>query len=812
MTVQMKAREEGKRRDIYKMQPTRKHESMEQFLASLEDLSEAVSVTNCDREPIHRPEAIQPHGVMFVLSEPDLKIVRVSENVAAIVAIAPEALLDRELAAFVDPDSVASIRGCLDRNFEDANPLEIGFIDAADGRLDSSGPRQIFTGIVHRAPSGEVVLEIEARGRDTGDFFRFHNTVKASLRAFRAAATLQELCDRIAAEIARIAQFDRVMVYQFAPNGDGQVRAEVKRDDLESFLGLHYPSRDIPRQSRYLYVQNWLRSVPTVFYEPVPLLTAPSLGESERPPLDMTFSMLRSVSPIHLEYLQNMGVTATMTISLIRDGELWGLIACHHNTPKLVPYDLRTVCEFLGQSMSIEIANKETSDRLDRYQHQRDIKRYLLDRLSGARDFLAVLGAETDRLLQLVGASGGLVIDGNRRLRFGETPDEAASIDLQQWLVRRFQGDSFQTDHLSSLYPAAAEYAEVASGLLAIAISSTPPRYLLWFRPEVRQTIVWAGQPDKIAAADADGEAPLRPRQSFAAWEEAVRGTSEPWSREEVIKAIELRKAIVDVVLQQAFETVSQQADTLGQLNQDLVRSNAELDSFVYIASHDLKEPLRGIHNYATFLLEDYSTILDEEGISKLETLVQLSTRMDRLVASLMEFSHIDNQYLQMQPIDLNQMLAEIRELLEMSSRWPTAEIYIPEPLPLVSGEKSLINEVFVNLISNAFKYNTQERPWVELGVCGASELEIFGDDPIGDRVALYVRDNGIGIRKRNIDSVFRVFKRLHAPSKFGGGSGAGLTIVRKIVERHGGTVRVASTYREGSTFVLTLPTLDREP
>jgi two-component system, chemotaxis family, sensor kinase Cph1 len=348
----------------------------------------------------------------------------------------------------------------------------------------------------------------------------------------------------------------------------------------------------------------------------------------------------------------------------------------------------------------------------------------------------------------------------------------------------------FVRDALSREYAEAERFKQVASGLLALSITKIRKNYLLWFRPEILQYVNWAGDPNKQQHIEPDGSITLSPRHSFDLWQETVQGKSLPWQACEIEGALELRSAIVGIVLRKA--------DEIATINLELERSNAELDAFAYIASHDLKEPLRGIHNYAAFLLKDYADTLDEEGVSKLETLVRLTKRMEDLINSLLHFSRLGRQELNLQPLDLNELVQNVSEVLHMSQRGTPIQIRIPQPLPTIRADRILIEEVLTNLISNGLKYNNQAEKWVEVGF-------ITPDSPSATPL-LYIRDNGIGIREEHRDIIFRIFKRLHAPGKYGGGTGAGLTIVKKIIERHGGYIWVESVYGEGSTFYFSLP------
>jgi light-regulated signal transduction histidine kinase (bacteriophytochrome) len=772
--------------------------------------TEEINLTNCDREPIHIPDAIQSHGVLMVLTEPDLRIAQISENAHEILGIEASALLDRPIGEFIGGDCLQLINGCLDRNFEYINPLPICFFFLGD--CDELN----FNGLVHRALSGELVLELEPKtDNEKNEFFHFYHQIKHTLTKIQQAESLTDLCNLIVQEVQQITGFDRVMVYRFSSQGDGMVFAEAKQPEQEAFLGLRYPDSDIPKQSKHLYTLNWLRLIPDVHYQAVGLVTHQGQKNSQKSAptkLDMSYCGLRSISPFHIEYLKNMGVNASMSISLMQNRKLWGLIACHHNTSKFIPYEIRTICEFLGQLMSTEIANKEANENLDYKLHLKDIQRQFLERLTQTNNFIKELVANPKLLLNLTSAQGAAICQDDQIFLIGQTPNEDAVISLIDWLngsdrpnlkqtnlkqtgsKHHFQQHLFITNALPSLYPEFAKYQNIACGLMAMEISKFQRQYLLWFRPEISQTVTWAGNPEKQKQIAEDGTVMFSPRHSFEAWQEFVYGKSSEWLDCEVSSAIELRQAIVDIVLRQA--------DELANVNLSLERSNNELDAFAYIASHDLKEPLRGIHNYASFLLEDYSDKLNEAGTDKLHTLVRLTKRMESLIESLLQFSRLGRQDLHMNQIDLNLLLHNTSDLFKMNPQWQNCTINIPQALPMVWGDSGLIEEIFMNLISNAFKYSDHPQKIVEIGCIDGSEAIAQADG----HATLYVRDNGIGIREKHLDSIFRIFKRLHPANKYGGGSGAGLTIVKKIVDRHGGKIQVQSKYGQGTPFKFTLP------
>lgn len=727
-----------------------------------------ITLTNCDREPIHVPGSIQPHGLLLVLAEPEYYITQISENVNKILGVPPSQLLDHRLAEFISADHIDDMQACLDRTFEKTNPLRLSL-------TLGNGCSFAFKSIVHRASRGEIVLELEPKLEDEeSDFFQFYRNVRSILARIQLARDLGDFCDLVVKEIKQITGFDRIMIYRFSENGDGTVIAEDKQPEMEPFMGLSYPDSDIPKQAKHLYTLNWLRLLPDVDCQPARLLTNQSFA-----PLDMSYCVLRSLSPIHLEYLKNMGVAASMSVSLIQNQQLWGLIACHHNTPKFIPYELRIICEFLGQLISTELVNKEANENISYKIQLKAAQVRLVDSLLSKSSFLDALSSSLEDLINLTGAEGAVICEGDRFVFSGETPSKEDTISLLEWLQDRFESNLFATDSLPSLYPSAKAYKDIASGLLAISFPHNPHRYILWFRPELLQIVTWAGNPDKPKRVEADGSLTIYPRQSFEAWQQTVRLKSQPWLQHEIEGALELR-----------------QADEFGTASRELIEVSRELDSFSYIAYHDLKEPLRGIHNYATFLLEDYGAILNEDGTEKLHTLSRLTKRMELLINELLRFSRLSKQKIEMCPIDLNSLLQEIQDTSDLSFQGQKIAIHIPKPLPVIWGDRALIGEVFTNLISNAAKYNDQPEKWVEIGC----------HQQTPSTVTLYTRDNGIGIRTQHLELIFRIFKRLHPTGRYGSGTGAGLTIARKIIERHGGSISVESTVKKGSTFFFSLP------
>jgi len=730
-----------------------------------------------DQEPIKFIGFTQPHGVFLAIKEPELTILQVSNNTSQFLGLPPEDLLNQPLNKLIDNDQINIFRDYLfQQDLQSSNPIEFT-IKMGDKDVD-------FDGVIHRSQD-ILILELEPTVFDKSQvFFKFYPLIKLAISKLKGADNLTNICQILAKEVRKITGFDRVMLYKFDDDGHGYVIAEEKMDSLESYLELHYPESDIPRVARELFTSNYTRLIPDASAELIEII--PCNNPITNQPTDLTNSMLRSASPCHIQYLHNMGVRASLTISLIKDQKLWGLIACHHQSPKYLPYEIRSACEILGQMASLELANKEDNEDGEYKIYLASIQAKLVEYMSADKNFINGLINHQINILNLVNAQGAVICFDGEYIPLGNTPKQKEIQNLVAWIGENLKEPIFYTNQLYKFYPGAEKFQDLASGLMVISISESQKNYILWFRAEVLQTIDWAGNPYQALGEIESQGGQLSPRKSFALWKEIVHLKSLPWKFCEFSAALDLRSSIIGVILRKV--------DELELLNRDLERSNNELDSFAYIASHDLKEPLRGIHNYSNFLIEDYGEILDEDGQSKLRTLIRLTQRMEDLIDSLLHFARLGRIDFSMQLTDLNKILDNILDLLSARIEQENIEILIPKPLPTIYGDYVQITEVFNNLVANAIKYNDKDQRWIEIGYIEDTKPLQF-----------YVKDNGIGIKNKHFDTIFRIFKRLHGHNKYGGGTGAGLSIVQKIVEKHGGKIWVESIYGQGTTFYFTL-------
>ena len=548
------------------------------------------TLTNCDREPIRTPGSIQAHGVLLALDPATFAIVQIAGDVEAMTGRSAKSLLGEPLSACLHESTVLRVRALVRK--EQVLPRAYLIVEA------EVGGRPVD--ICAHLSGGLVVLDLEPRRALSS--FDAVEMVQSMTARVEATDSMASLLDVIAKDVQHVTGFDRVMVYRFAEDASGHVVAEQRSsNDIDSFFDLHYPAGDVPVQARELYCSSWIRSIPDIAYESAPL--SPAENPLTGAPLDLSYSALRSVSPLHLEYLTNMGVAASMSLSLVIGGRLWGLVACHHYETRHLSPRLRSALELFAQLASLQIRSRLDSDRameraLARESHARVLKRMR----TGGYDDILQAGPE---LLRLVRAAGVVVCVDGVSASFGTTPSGAQLDDLTAWLEDSLHQGVLATRCLSHDYAAARDFRETGAGLLALATSRSPRDFMLWFLPEHASTVTWGGDPEKPIVAGPHGDR-LTPRQSFAAWTQTVEHCSRPWTETEIESATDLRTTILDVVLRNVDALAKERERA--KRHQDLLM--AELD-------HRVKNTLATIQALVRFSgrsavdLESYTRSLE---------------------------------------------------------------------------------------------------------------------------------------------------------------------------------------------------------
>jgi two-component system, chemotaxis family, sensor kinase Cph1 len=525
----------------------------------------AVDFTNCYREPIDIPGSIQPHGALLTLDPRDLHIIHAGGDTARFWGASAPEMLGAAAANVFLPRQQQRLRDLLGSGRSLRRPVHA---------FEMAAPGDEVTDAIAHLSGGLLILELEPRRMPIAA--NALALVQGMVRHVQRSDSLQALYQAIATEVRDVTGFDRVMVYRFAPDGSGAVIAEARGLGIDSFLGLNFPASDIPRQARVLYKSNWIRNIPDARYAPAVIV--PPLNPLTGQPLDLSHSILRSVSPVHRQYLANMGVVASISLSLILRGQLWGLIACHHNAPRYLPYSLRDACELFAEMTSSYLNMKLIEADLESRLYKARIHEELVRQISLQADLsYGLIRNRPTLLLDLIPAAGvGLWVDG-RLSAIGTTPAAAEVEALVNWLNATVDDGIFHTDCLPALWPPAGGFPDTASGLLALSVSRTPRDYVLWFRPELSQKVSWAGNPDKSADAGAD-RVILTPRNSFAQWRETVRLHSSPWLPVELAAAHRLRLSLLEVVLRRIDQNAREREATRQQREKMTIELDARLE------------------------------------------------------------------------------------------------------------------------------------------------------------------------------------------------------------------------------------------
>ncbi len=736
---------------------------------------------HCADEPIHIPGSIQPHGVLLALSGAGV-IQQVSDNTLAVLAKCPHDLLGRELSEVLSDSASMTVKRLVDQCQLEGNAQSA----TIDRLVDEK--KQAFDVIVHK--SGVfVVVELEPVCREAQDLSL--QVLQAQVGYFtvrlQQASTTDEQSQIVAEEIRKLTGFGRVKVYQFDEQWNGCVVAESKSESMVSYLGQHFPAGDIPEQARLLYTKNPVRLIADAAYQPAELL----LAEPQFGPLDMTFSVLRSVSPVHLQYLANMEVASSMSISILqsgksgKSGKLWGLICCHDDKPKYVPYPIRVMVQLMGKIVALQLSVLHNAQKL-KYKEQ--VQSKLSKVTSKLRNPLVqhTINELLGDMMELVNASGTMLKLGNRLYSCGNVPDHKCIQSILAWLEQKKELGIFCTNELSACLALDKVSVAIASGLMASCFGMNQNSCILFFRPELVQKLKWAGNPrleEMGGGADqyANFAQVLTPRKSFMLWEETVRAKSQPWQAVE----IEALQYLADAIYTY-------------QMDKELKRSNEELEQFAYVASHDLQEPLRVVSGFIKLLKENYAHQLDEQAIKYIDYADSGACRMQKLVIELLEYASIHKGVVKYEYLDMTEMLELIKENLSDQIQGSNAQ-FTYNDLPIVYANRVLFLQLLQNLVSNALKYQSSgTQPCIQISVV---EKECY--------LYVSIKDNGIGMREADLQKIFEPFKRLHGRSQYSG-TGMGLAICRKIVEGFGGKLWVESELSIGSIFNFSLPILSQ--
>lgn len=738
-----------------------------------------VNLTNCEQEPIHIPGSIQPHGFLLGLKTDTFLIDYSSANTLDFIGVSHEMILGKRFEDVFGIYAMEALSEYISTNKMLSSSL-----------LKMQLLKKDFLCTVHQNEN-IYILEVEPSSLHLKQSNEIYDHTSQFLTYLHSTHSMQDLCKLVAKGTREVTGYDRVMIYRFDSQYNGEVFAESCRDDLEPFIGLHYPHTDIPPQARELYMKNLLRLITDIDYTPVPIFT---VDDIEGKNLDLSLSILRSTSPIHVQYLHNMGVGATLTISLIYKKKLWGLIACHHYSPKNLSPELRLAAKLQGHFITSQIGLRQSHEE---YEVSRKV--------NSAFDKIGTFNLSVEKesfdefikqpeLLEICNASGvSLIVDGEV-YKNGVVLSDDEIIFLADFLSKHSGNSSFSTDKLSNQLPDYNILCEKTSGVIYHSLDLESNNCIIWYRPETKTEVFWAGDPAKSIIKDEKG---LSPRNSFKLWKEVVEGTSKPWFQSEL-----------DITASYAFSLQRQlnmillvkEEEKYRTLSEMLKEANAELENINWISSHDLQEPLRKLQLISSHLLdaEDVSTHMQH----MLTRLNSTAEKMQVLLADILKYTRLKNNQDSFEFLKLEALVKEVTDDQVESS--DTEVTFVIGELPQIKGVRFLLKQLFSNLFSNSIKYAQEGiAPIIEISYERSRHNFTSIVDESYDVITIL--DNGIGFEQKYAESIFNIFTKLHNSSQYAG-SGIGLALCKKIMQKHHGYIIATSTPGQGTCINLYFP------
>jgi diguanylate cyclase (GGDEF)-like protein/PAS domain S-box-containing protein len=537
----------------------------------------AEALRTCAEERIHQIGKIQPVGVLLAVDGADFTVRMASENLSDVFPVDCSRAIGQPLARVIGAAQSQTIRALIgQKNWPGSL---ICSIDVVQG-----GSEKPFD--VHVFPSGDLIaIEIEDASYGGGDVFhKQFIPVRDLLWKLDAEEDVLRYGQSVVDEVRLLNGYDRVMMYRFDHNWDGEVIAESLADGALSYMGNHFPASDIPPQARELYTRNLVRLIADVGDPSVPIRSVdPTLA-----PLDLSLSWMRSMSPVHVQYLRNMGVQASLSISLVQNNRLWGLIACHHMAPKYVPLRAREIIEFIGRMVSLKLSNMENIQRSELQDRIRVLLRRLTDSIRHTNDLAQVIKNYEDEFLGLVRAGGAIISIGGAWHKLGQTLPDSSVHELLGRLEQQGSLSVYCTDHLRDLVSLSPGEADVASGLMVAPLAHHMKDFIMWLRPGILRTLRWAGRPEKHIQRDDKGRLRVSPRLSFDTWMETYCDRSLGWTQVEIDAANALSLALIEVLAQRALQSSEASYRLLAENSTDLIARLDLSGGFLFVSPSSL--------------------------------------------------------------------------------------------------------------------------------------------------------------------------------------------------------------------------------
>jgi light-regulated signal transduction histidine kinase (bacteriophytochrome) len=738
-------------------------------------------LTNCEEEPIHLLGSIQSFGCMVVLNRKTLELSFCSENTTDFFGISAKEILANTVIDFLSlfggqltADDIAKVQQAESAILRKT----ILIADNAYSLLVYGDLHFVFIELEDHPMDATLHSDIIDQSLSFIEIVNKHNDFKS-------------YCQEVTEKVRQLIGYDRVMIYKFDEDFNGEVFAESLSEGLEPFLGLNYPHTDIPPQARELYKKSPLRILVDVNAHPVSLCTL--LKDASHSSVNLGHSTLRSASPIHITYLKNMGVSATLTLSIMIEQRLWGLVACHNYKPKYISPAKRQTALLQTQFMASHIHHWERSENYGEVQEKEHIYQSIIEQTLKSSDIFQSI-TKAAYFIGLTGSTGGAVIRNGQVFTYGKVPNLDQIKAVQNWMKLNFER-VFQSSEFSKYYQLSKAFSDSCSGILYYSLDTESDSAIMWFREQLSEGKKWGGNKDEALKKSKD----LTPRASFEAWEELVIGKSDPWKAHEIQAGLRLGAYLEREIY---IRNITYQKERYEKLNSELQQANEELNQFNWISSHDMKEPLRKIRLFIDQIKSE-SQSLNQQQSMYFTRIDAAAKRMQVLIDDLLNYAGLskDNHF---ESHSLNKLLGEVADCYMVDN--PGTKISIDD-LGVISCIDFQIKQLFSNLIWNSIKFKKENtHPEITIKRVELSEEDVDRIKPElpDEYMKILYSDNGIGFDPKHNEQIFQVFQRLHSQEEYSG-TGIGLAICKKIVETHKGFIYANGTVGEGASFFIVL-------